>query len=114
MPYLIGQESGGRVGVIGPPTIYGRAQGETQVLPATGRGVAANLGIPWQPELMIGTSPQAAEYQRRIGQGYLDEALSKTGNVRDALRYYHGGPDRRLWGPKTNAYADDIISRMGY
>jgi soluble lytic murein transglycosylase-like protein len=114
MPYLIGQESNGRAGVTGPVTPYGRAQGMTQVLPATGQGMAAMLGIPWSPELMSGTSPEAADYQRQIGQAYLEEGLSKTGNVRDALRYYHGGPDRKLWGPKTNGYADSILKRMGY
>jgi hypothetical protein len=39
--------------------------------------------------------------------------LQRTGNVRDALRYYHGGPNRSMWGPKTNAYADSILSRLG-
>lgn len=63
---------------------------------------------------MKGSSPEAAEYQRKIGQAYLEEGLNATGNVRDALRYYHGGPDRRLWGPKTNNYADSILKRMGY
>ncbi len=61
---------------------------------------------------MKGTSEGAARYQAAIGQGYLDEALSKTGNVTDALRYYHGGPNRKLWGPKTNAYANNIVSRL--
>ncbi len=113
MPHLIAQESGGRAGAIGPQTQYGRAQGNTQVLPATGAGVARALGIPWRPDLMSGSSTEAARYQRIIGQGYLDEALQKTGNVTDALHYYHGGPDRRLWGPKTRAYAQDVLRRMG-
>lgn len=113
MPHLIAQESGGRAGAVGPQTQYGRAQGNMQVLPATGAGVARSLGIPWRPDLMSGTSTEAARYQRIIGQGYLDEALQKTGNVTDALHYYHGGPDRRLWGPKTRAYAQDVLHRMG-
>lgn len=95
-------------------TKYGQAQGNTQVLPATGQGLASKLGIPWRPDLMTGTTPEAAAYQRRIGQAYLEEGLSKTGNVRDALRYYHGGPNRKMWGPKTNGYADSILKRMGY
>ncbi len=99
---------------MGPQTPYGRAQGLTQVLPATGKAIAGRLGIPWRPDLMSGTSDTAAAYQRQIGQAYLDEALSRTGNVRDGLRYYHGGPNRALWGPKTNNYADGIIRRMGF
>jgi len=113
LPHLIQQESGGRVGVSGPQTQYGKAQGLSQVLPATGQGIAKKLGVPWRGDLMTGTSPDAAAYQRSIGQAYLDEALNKTGNVRDALRYYHGGPNRQIWGPKTNAYADGVLRRMG-
>jgi soluble lytic murein transglycosylase-like protein len=113
LPHLIKQESGGRVGVSGPQTQYGRANGLTQVLPATAAGVAKKLGVPWRPDLMTGTSEAAANYQKAIGQGYLEEALTKTGNVSDALKYYHGGPNRRQWGPKTNAYADNILRRLG-
>jgi len=85
----------------------------TQVLPATAQGVAKRLGVPWRPDLMSGSSEAAANYQRAIGQGYLEEALDKTGNVSDALKYYHGGPNRRLWGPKTNAYSAGILRRLG-
>jgi len=113
LPHLIQQESGGRVGVLGPQTQYGQAQGMTQMLPATAQGVAKRLGVPWRADLMTGKSPEAAQYQRALGQGYLEEALSKTGNVTDALKYYHGGPNRRLWGPKTNAYANGIARRLG-
>lgn len=113
LPHLIQQESGGRVGISGPQTQYGQAQGMTQMLPATAQGVAKKLGVPWRPDLMSGTSPAAAAYQKALGQGYLEEALAKTGNVSDALKYYHGGPNRRQWGPKTNSYADNILRRMG-
>lgn len=113
LPHLIQQESRGRAGVTGPQTAYGHAQGMTQVLPATGAAVAKRLGVAWRPDLMAGTSDAAAQYQAAIGQGYLDEALSRTGNVTDALRYYHGGPNRKLWGPKTEAYANGILRRLG-
>lgn len=84
-----------------------------QVLPATGRAVAKRLGIAWRPELMTGTDAASADYQRAIGKGYLDEALSATGNVTDALKYFHGGPNRSMWGPKTNDYATAILRRLG-
>lgn len=113
MPYLMAQESGGRAGVSGPQTPYGQAQGMAQVLPSTARGVAKKLGIDWRPELMTGTHQAAAEYQSAIGQGYFDEALQATGNVTDALKYYHGGPSRKMWGPKTQAYAASVLRRMG-
>lgn len=113
LPHLIQQESGGRAGVAGPQTQYGQAQGLTQVLPSTAQGLAKRLGVPYRADLMSGTSEAAKQYQSAIGQAYLDEALDKTGNVTDALKYYHGGPNRRIWGPKTNAYANGILRRLG-
>lgn len=113
MDSLIQQESGGRPGVLGPQTQYGQAQGLTQMLPATAEAVAKKLGVPWRPDLMTGTSKAAADYQRALGQAYLEEGYGATGNIRDALHYYHGGPNRRQWGPKTRSYADSVIARMG-
>jgi len=113
MPALIQQESGGRPGILGPQTKYGQPVGLTQMLPETARQMASKLGWPWRPDLMRGTSQEAAQYQRALGEAYLREGLRATGNLRDGLRYYHGGPNRRLWGPKTGAYADSIIRRLG-
>jgi hypothetical protein len=112
MPSLIKQESGGRVGVIGPQTRYGRAEGMTQMLPATAQETAGKLGVPWRPELMRANTPEAAEYQETLGRAYLQEGIEKTGNLQDGLRYYHGGPDRKLWGPKTEAYAGQVSARL--
>lgn len=112
MDFLIQQESGGRLNAIGPQTQYGHALGSTQLLPATARGVAQSLGVPYREDLLTSATPEGAAYQKVLGSGYLQEGLKKTGNMRDALRYYHGGPNRDLWGPKTNAYADSVLSRM--
>jgi soluble lytic murein transglycosylase len=112
MPALIQQESGGRAGAIGPRTQYGQALGKTQMLPDTAREMAGKLGVPWRPDLMTGTSAEASSYQERLGQAYFEEGLQRTGNVRDALHYYHGGPNRDLWGPKTRSYADSVLSRL--
>ena len=114
MPSLIHQESGGRAGVVGPQTAYGRAEGKTQMLPATAKATAKRIGVVWRPELMTDDSPEADEYQTRLGQAYLQEGLEATGNLPDALRYYHGGPDRKLWGPKTEAYAKSVLGHAGY
>ena len=108
---LIEQESGGRAGVRGPQTPYGQALGRTQVLPETAKGIARNLGIPYREDLLTGTTPEAAQYQDTLGRAYLEEGFKATGNARDALHYYHGGPDRRLWGPKTRQYADEVLAR---
>lgn len=109
MPGLIRRESGGRARP-GPMTRYGQAQGQTQMLDATAEAMAKKTGVPWRPELMRANTPEALQYQETLGRAYLQEGLDTTGNPRDALRYYHGGPDRSQWGPKTNAYADAIMS----
>lgn len=110
---LIAQESGGRPGVTGPQTPYGRAQGMTQMLPATAQGMAQKLGVAWRPDLMTGTSPEAAQYQQQLGRAYFEEGLQKYGgDVQKALMYYHGGPNEAIWGPKTHAYAQNVLARV--
>lgn len=109
---LVMQESSGRPGVLGPQTKYGRAEGMTQMLPATAQEMARKLGVAWRPELMRGTSPEAAQYQQQLGRAYFDEGLQRYGgDVQKALMYYHGGPDERLWGPKTRSYAQSVLRR---
>lgn len=105
-------ESNNRPGVTGPMTKYGQAVGSMQLLPATAREMAGKLGIDYRPDLLTGTTPQAAEYQRKLGDAYYQEGLEKTGNHYDAARFYHGGPNRALWGPKTNAYAKAVTDRI--
>lgn len=109
---LISQESGGRAGAVGPMTRYGQALGMTQMLPTTAKEMAGKIGLPYREDLLRGTGDTAAQYQRALGQAYFDQALSSTGNVADALHYYHGGPDRSKWGPKTRSYAQNVLGRL--
>jgi len=96
------QESGGRAGAIGPQTRYGRAQGASQMLPATAQSMAQKLNIAWRPDLMTAKTPEGLEYQRKLGIAYTQEALDRTGgDPRAAAAFYHGGPDTRIHGPKT-------------
>jgi soluble lytic murein transglycosylase-like protein len=85
----------------------------TQMLPETAQEMARRLQMPWRPDLLTGKTPEAADYQLALGKAYFNEGLERTGNVRDALHYYHGGPNRKLWGSKTRAYADAVLSRVG-
>ncbi len=111
---VIHQESGGRSGVAGPTTPYGVAHGLTQLLDGTAKQMAEKLGVPWQPELLRSATPEGAAYQRQLGRAYFEEGLQRYGgDVRKALMFYHGGPNERLWGDKTHAYADAILSRSG-
>jgi soluble lytic murein transglycosylase-like protein len=89
------------------------ALGSTQMLPQTAQEMARKLGMGWQPNLLRDNSAQGLQYQRQLGEAYLREGLQKTGNVVDALHYYHGGPNRKMWGPKTRAYAKSVLGRIG-
>lgn len=106
---MIQQESGGNGLAVSPAG----ALGSTQMLPGTAQEMARKLGMPWRPDLLRSNSQEGLQYQRRLGEAYLQEGLATTGNIRDALHYYHGGPDRRQWGPKTKAYAAAVLRRLG-
>lgn len=84
-----------------------------QLLDSTAQAMAAKLDMPWRPDLMRAKFAEAARYQNALGQAYFEEGLAKTGNYFDAARYYHGGPNRKNWGPKTNDYAADFVARLG-
>lgn len=109
MDALINQESGGNGLAVSPKG----ALGSTQMLLGTAKQMAAKLGLPFRPDLLKSNAKDALTYQRQLGEAYLKEGLEVTGNARDALHYYHGGPDRRQWGPKTRGYASAILGRMG-
>lgn len=87
--------------------------GVGQVMPDTARALAERVGLPYRPDLMGGTSPEARDYQNRITNAALDEAWQAGGgDAAHAAMYYHGGSDRGKWGPKTHRYAQDVLSRM--
>lgn len=66
------------------------AQGGMQIMPGTAR--------------MLNVNPRNfAEAVDGAGK-YLAEGIAATGTAEGALAYYHGGPDRRIWGAKTQAY----------
>lgn len=108
------QESNFNGNAVGKPTAYGTALGSTQMLPATAKAMAEKLGEPWRPELMVGNTPEHLAYQDKLGRAYWDEGLQKYGgDPEKAAMYYHGGPDEKLWGPKTRAHAAAVLRNMG-
>lgn len=106
---LTAQESGGNGNALSPAG----ALGSTQLMPGTAKQMAAKRGLAFVPSMLRSSDPKALKYQRSLAEAYFAEGLQKTGNLRDALRYYHGGPDTAQWGPKTNAYADAVLARLG-
>ena len=109
---IIGQESGGRYGVAN--TEGSGARGIGQIMPDTAKSLSRKLGVPYRPDLLAGTSPEAQQYQNTLTNAALQEAWNYGGgDVRKAAAYYFAGPDRKGWGPKTRRYGDDIVRRMG-
>src|SRR6266478_1843975 len=76
---------------------YGVARGRMQMLPIFAK--AWGVKDPTKPE-------QAVEGAARFLRDRLDKGISQE----DAFKEYHGGPDTKLWGPKTTAYPLDIRS----
>ncbi|HUO86755.1 MAG TPA: transglycosylase SLT domain-containing protein [Thermoanaerobaculia bacterium] len=87
------------------------ARGLMQVMPATGREVAGNLGMPYSVTRLY--DPQ---YSVRLGSTYFAQVLGMfDGNVELALAGYNGGPYRiqRLWKEKgTEARLDDFFETL--
>ena len=84
---------------IAPAVGNERATGMMQIKPSTAKDLGVDPSDPSQA--VIGAAR------------YLRQGFDKFGNWDDATRFYHGGPNQRLWGPKTNAYADAILGRLG-
>lgn len=94
------QESRFNPRAVGPQTPWGRAYGPMQVLPSTARTVEPGVTARALLHPETGT---------RVGMAYLSRALREQGHdhCRAAMRY-HGGPNQRLWGPRTRAYCAAI------
>lgn len=106
-------ESGGRGDALGPPTQYGQAEGSTQMLPETARAMAFKAGLPWRPDLLRGTSPEHLQYQDALGREYFAEGWrAYGGDPVMAAMYYHGGPNREIWGPNTQRHAARVLANM--
>lgn len=101
-PALLGvflkKESSGNRKAVGPETDYGRARGLMQIMP----GNFKKLGV---------TDPEDPEQNIRAGAQLISEGLDKYGDVEGAARYYYGGSNERLHGPKTRTYAKSIAAR---
>ena len=92
---LVDQESGGQADI----TSEKGAKGFFQLMPAT----AKELGV----------DPKDPEQNIRGGLTYLRQQLDATnGDAAQALARYHGGPNLKLHGPKTQAYVQSIIGRL--
>lgn len=84
-----------------------------QIMPDTAKALAARLGLPYRHDLLGQATPEARKYQDALTEAAVREAWDYgRGNMTDAAMYYHGGSNRKIWGPKTRKYGQDILARM--
>lgn len=87
------QESRGNPKAVSPQG----AIGLMQIMPATAKGLGVD---PTDPT-------QAVDGAARL----LSEALTRNQeSLEDAIKEYHGGPDRGIWGPKTRRYGSEVMA----
>jgi N12 class adenine-specific DNA methylase/GGDEF domain-containing protein len=93
------QESRYNSKAIGTQTQWGRAKGLMQYLDDTAKGLGIN---PFDPAQSI---PAAArQIRERLDKGY---------SMEDAVKEHFAGPDRKLWGKKTEAYGREVMEKVG-
>lgn len=92
------QESRFNANAVGPDTKWGTAKGMMQYLDSTSNSLGIN---PFDPAQAI----DAAAMQMR-------QRLDSGDSLEDAIKNHHAGPNRKLWGEKTEAYGSDILGKM--
>lgn len=95
---LAHQESRFNPNAVGPETKWGTAKGMMQYLDSTAKGLGINAMDPAQ-------AIDAAAMQLR-------QRLDSGASMEDAIKEHHAGPNRNLWGPKTDAYGDSVLGKM--
>lgn len=80
------QESGGNQSAVSPKGAVGVAQ----VMPGTAPEAAALAGLPFDETKYRGD----ADYNRKLGQAYLNKQMSEFGDEKLALAAYNAGPGR--------------------
>ena len=95
---LAHQESRFNPNAVGPETKWGTAKGIMQYLDSTSKGLGIN---PLDPAQAI----DAAAMQLR-------QRLDAGDTMEDAFKHHHAGPNRNIWGSKTEAYGSDVLGKM--
>lgn len=105
---MVSEESGFKPGIAGPMTKYGQAHGLLQMMDGTGQAIAIKLGLLWRPDLMRGTTPEAAQYQLKLGQAHFADLMQQYGNPAVALAAYNAGS-----GNKDDPRVDAWLAQNG-
>lgn len=94
---LAHQESRFNPNAVGPQTKWGKAKGMMQYLDSTASGLGINSSDPSQ-------SIDAAAMQLR-------QRMDAGDSLEDAIKHHHAGPNKQLWGPKTDRYGSEVMSK---
>lgn len=97
-------ESGGNYKAKGPQTKYGQATGGYQWLDSTWAGHGGFKRAADAP-------PEVQE--ARALSDFQGLVKKYGGDMRKVAMAWHGGPNTKLWGPKTQSYANKVMSLMG-
>lgn len=113
-PLFSAQESGGSYTARNPET---GAMGRWQVMPDTGKKLAKRLGIEWRPDRMLHDSPEDRQYQDKIGDAAMAEAVAVgKGDPAKVFSYYYSGNANAYKNPKGNPktakYVSDMMGRL--
>lgn len=110
-PLFVAQESSGNYKARNPET---GALGRYQIMPDTGRALAAKVGVAWNPAMMTRDDPASRRYQDALGNAAIQESIDYgQGDPMKIFGHYYGGNDTRRWGPKTRRYQQDMMGRLG-
>jgi hypothetical protein len=115
---LVTQESGGDTDAVS----HAGAMGTMQIMPETAAEVAAELNIPFSPEMLYDP-----ETNIKLGTYYLSKQLKEFGDEERALAAYHAGPGavrnaniKGMHLPNTHDgliatpdYVDSILKKRG-
>ena len=74
------------------------AKGLMQMMPDTAKSLGINPNDP----------AQSIDGAARL----LKENIDRYGNIDDGVRAYHGGTDKKNWGPKTENYLDKVSTNF--
>ena len=73
-------------------TSFKGAVGPAQIMPATGPEAARLAGLPWDEKLFKANTPEAAEYNLKLGEAYYAKQLETFGDPLKAAAAYNAGP----------------------
>lgn len=88
-------------------------QGDSRIAPAVGTERATGMmQIKPSTARELGIDPNDPNASVMGAAAYLAQGYKKYGNWDDAVRYYHGGPSTKNWGPRTAGHHDKTAATV--